>query len=273
MNAPDAERSTAFGQFQDARISDAFSPAFRSGDSFASLRFVLPVLFRQPILRDVIRSFRPRGTAMNGNAMISCPQCHNSMAFDVSLAGRSVACPHCTYAFVMPGPAAAPAMATPVAAAAMPAYSSVAASRFRPSTSIWDVFDFKFEKYLTPWIIRVTWIAALIVTGLTISLYTFVLVASFVPKNSTPQTASSQEGSSASEPRSRLAIERLMPDGLSGDDRGDSNAQTILLNVFTWVSMTIAVLVSLLWIRVLLEMMIVLFNMATSLASIDRKIK
>ena len=45
-------------------------------------------------------------------------------------------------------------------------FESVRGSQFVSSTSPLDIFDWRFKKYLTPWILRVSWLIVLLVAAL-----------------------------------------------------------------------------------------------------------
>jgi hypothetical protein len=138
-------------------------------------------------------------------------------------------------------------------------YSQAARRTFRESTSWFDVFDWKFEKYLTPWIIRLTWIATLGVSALWIVGILILTVMSLAPEV-TAGTASKrnrERGDSEIEYEIRapkVNMERM---------------QRPIIAICSAATACIGVLIGLLWTRVILECAIVLFNMANSLTNIE----
>jgi hypothetical protein len=130
-------------------------------------------------------------------------------------------------------------------------YRSAALRTMSESKSPLDLFDWKFEKYLTPWIVRFTWLAVLIVTGLWLTFVGLSFILSFFP-----------ELAFSSSPFSRSP--RI---GISDDPW----LWLLIFRVIGLCTTLIATIVSLLWTRVLLESAIVIFNIAKSLASIDEK--
>lgn len=94
--------------------------------------------------------------------LIACPQCGQHMTFAADLAGRRVTCAHCRRQFTMPGVGQPAATLLP-----RPAGVPAAAHASRPrdpsffETICW-LLDLRFERYLTPWIIRISWILVLL---------------------------------------------------------------------------------------------------------------
>lgn len=153
-----------------------------------------------------------------------------------------------------PLPAAAPPLPTAVqvAAAVPPAnsqfpagqstYRKAVSKRFESSNSILDVFDWKFERYVTPLIIRITWI--IVVAGFLCAFVYFMIG---------PEVwASIGSGSSSSTPGTGFRI----PDWM------------IIIAVRVVQAMTMVIM--LLWIRVILESMIVIFNIARGISNIEK---
>lgn len=135
--------------------------------------------------------------------------------------------------------------------------------RFQPATSWLDLFDWKFEKYLTRWIVRATWIACLVlaaVWSVLILLGTFAVwmpepdfSQTSIPQQSFPQTGSPRSDIEPSYPTiSPLLIARIT-------------------TTATLLSTLVVVGIILLWIRVFLESVIVLYNIAATLTTIDKK--
>src|SRR4051794_9122185 len=109
-------------------------------------------------------------------ANVICPHCNHSLAYVPTLAGQQVRCSACGNQFVMSSPDEPPAP-PPVTAApdpsrfaeqpvTLPRRSLAERGGFEPARSILDVFDFRFERYVTPIILRFTWILALLLAAL-----------------------------------------------------------------------------------------------------------
>jgi hypothetical protein len=185
-----------------------------------------------------------------------CPNCKAQMTFDPALAGQAVACPYCAAQFVMYGGQPTPSVPTQSIS-----FSSVAAARFSKPSSFFDIFDFRFRMYLTPWIVRLTWIVVLALSVVALLGITLEFIAESIPESPKKETANSQPF--------EFQGERLRPT--------QPPPKVFWLKVFWRILSTVAqmigVVASVLWTRVLLEIMIVIFNIAQSLASIDKKIK
>lgn len=136
-------------------------------------------------------------------------------------------------------------------------------AHFSSSTSIFDIFDWQFKKYLTPWILRITWAIVLAVAPFVLLLLLIQIVGIWLPDFQWSGT-----------------------DGSIADDRMRRMETTASAEPFLpfWFRIRVAgtayqiariagMAVSILWIRVLLELAIVLFNIATTLSSIDLGIK
>src|SRR5262245_22993083 len=101
---------------------------------------------------------------------IECPQCRAPIATVPELAGQTVSCPHCGASFVMPGISAVPQPPPPPPLAFNPSPLAPAPRQnlpyrvgFKPSNSLFDIFDIHFEKYVTPLIAKITWILTLVI--------------------------------------------------------------------------------------------------------------
>jgi len=132
---------------------------------------------------------------------------------------------------------------------------SAALRTFKESNSPLDLFDWKFEKYLTPWIVRFTWLAVLALTSLWLTLVLISTVASFMPVEA-PR-------------RPSMDFEFRSPQDVIPGNAWLWSAIFRIVGVGTAVAFTI---LWLLWVRVLLESAIVIFNIAKTLASIDEKV-
>lgn len=159
---------------------------------------------------------------------------------------------------ITPPPIQEPAPSGPVAPIEWPQIVSTAVKRrFQPSNSWLDVFDWKFEKYLTPWIVRLTWVLALVLAAISI-----ILTARAVFVGSVSDLLPKQRASPP--PRIEQKWEFQVPEKVS-------EPPMVFYRVLGFVLGVVVTIVGLLWLRVILETVIVLFNIARSLASIDRK--
>ncbi len=188
---------------------------------------------------------------------IACPGCRAELTIDASMAGRRVQCPSCSHQFVIPGgerppqiPVSGPQIPSAPPFSPPPAsYSSVASKRFKQSESIFDIIlDFRFEKYVTPWIVRITWAVVLVIGAIVLLLQIGGDISSLLPDS---QSVGSGQPNFNVRSSGQLTY-RLYQIG------------AVLLRYSS-------LFIGLLWIRVALETMIVIFHIAQSLASIDRK--
>jgi hypothetical protein len=130
--------------------------------------------------------------------------------------------------------------------------------RFKPATSWLDIFDWRFEKYLTPWIVRITWLVCLAVASIWLASILFFTLRSWLPERD------------SSEPPRQV----LRPPSQTFEERSSFPPMWLTSRVASTIAgFTGAcfVVIVVLWIRVLLETAIVLFNIATTLTSIDEK--
>jgi len=121
-------------------------------------------------------------------------------------------------------------------------YRKAVSQRFESSNSILDLFDWKFEKYITPLIIRITWI--IVVAGF-LCAFVFFMIGPEV-------WARIGSDSSSSSPGTGFRI----PDWM------------IIIAVRVVQAMVMVIM--LLWIRVILESMIVIFNIARGISNIEK---
>lgn len=207
-------------------------------------------------------------------SQLPCPHCRGVVEYVRELAGKPVACPHCGKQFTLP-PSTSTAAPVPAVKVRRGSASGLA-DRHRPSmtaaTSWFDLFDFKFEKYLTPWIIRLTWAVALVVSAVWLAMLLFGVVWTLIPSAAEANLSQTQlraeqeltspglEAPETESPRSRLKWRPLkLP------------PQVVLATAMALTTI-IAIMVCLLWVRVFLETVIVVFNIATTLKDIERKL-
>jgi hypothetical protein len=133
-----------------------------------------------------------------------------------------------------------------------------------PSIGIAGFFDLTFERYITPWVVRVTWVSALVLSALWAVVLVTVLGASVLTEDADTQTSSQRPGATHTE-------FRLPSVGSSTSSPSSSrvSAKGIAYKVASIASIVCGVILFLLWIRVALETIIVVFNIATTLTSIE----
>lgn len=131
------------------------------------------------------------------------------------------------------------------------------------ATSLKDIFDFKFEKYVTPLIVRATWIMAIVVSGLWLVYFILSLLLWPYFQNS------GNQGTGYVDRAGMNDGERSFVDdpGFVGTAIG-----LIVLYGVSIVAAIVGVAFALLWLRVALETVIVIFNMASTLADIRDRI-
>jgi hypothetical protein len=133
---------------------------------------------------------------------------------------------------------------------------------------MFNIFDWRFKKYLTPWILRVTWVFILFVTALWVAGNLFDILSSWLP-----------EMDWASNER---AIDRRDIPGDLGPAKpvlprwliewmircGSTIARTMF-----GIAKIAAGAIMLLLLRVVFEVAIVLFNIATTLTTIETDLR
>ena len=136
-------------------------------------------------------------------------------------------------------------------------------AHFSSSTSVLDIFDWQFKKYLTPWILRITWAIVLVVAPFLLLLFLIQIVGIWLPEFQWSDTDGSGAVDRMRRMETSVPAEPFLPFWFRIRVAG-----TIIQ--FARIA---GIAVSILWIRVLLELAIVLFNIATTLSSIDLGIK
>lgn len=136
-------------------------------------------------------------------------------------------------------------------------YQRMIANRFQTASGLLDIFDWKFEKYVTPIIVRFTWVVCVLLAALVIVLILLVLVLVLAPE--LPVQGVADTPSNFNRPSEYRFVQ--MPTWF-----------TRRVFAIGWaVGSAVGIALSLLWTRALLETLIVVFNIASSLSSIDRK--
>lgn len=148
------------------------------------------------------------------------------------------------------------------------------------------LLDFRLQYYLTPWIIRAAWMLALVFAGCQLLLLTVMLIsysgiasepdhqpsaAGAVPFQWPPEGAAVENMPDFG--RGRAAREAPAPANPAIASRTADSVRAISLRLAIWLLGIWFVLMGLLTIRVICELVIVIFNIADSLMAIDRNTK
>jgi hypothetical protein len=134
-------------------------------------------------------------------------------------------------------------------------FESVKRSHFTSPESVLDIFDWKFKKYLTPWILRITWAIVLCIAPLFIAVQLLQIIGIWLPDLSWAADA-------------RPDVNVRVPQGTSGPLLPWWFQVRVARSVWQVASIA-GTAIAMLWIRVFLEIAIVLFNIATTLTSIE----
>ena len=152
-------------------------------------------------------------------------------------------------------------IATSAVGAVRSQFDAVRNTQFASSTSILDIFDWRFKKYLTPWILRVTWLIVLFVAALWVIYQLFNFLAAWLPE---VRWDTGMNVTDLADARNREpAAEPMLPFWF----------KIRLFNSLLAITKIAVTAIVMLWIRVAFEMAIVLFNIATTLTGIENQIK
>jgi hypothetical protein len=171
-----------------------------------------------------------------------------------------------------------PAVAKPYAPpppsvpAVVPRTAAVRQAASAAPRRVLQLLDWKFERYLTPWIVRATWIICVTLACLWIVVILGGLVYSWLPK---PERSVSLQ--SAEDLLNNLEnLNSLEALGQLGGDRGGGLLPGWMTSRLTSLLMAVtaicAVVLGVLWTRALLECVAVFFNMARTLTSIEDRL-
>lgn len=122
---------------------------------------------------------------------------------------------------------------------------------YSEARSVADFFDFRFHRYLTPWIVRISWMIVLLLAvgwGLLIS---YAYVSSLLDNSGQGAEVSNAFG--------------------SADRPGNVFGSPFFLKTGVFLTGMTAVLLSVLWIRVLFELIILGFSIGNSLRAIRER--
>jgi Zn-finger nucleic acid-binding protein len=147
-------------------------------------------------------------------------------------------------------------------------FEAVRKSQFASSSSYLDIFDWQFKKYLTPWILRVTWVLVLVAAGLWVIGNLFEIISYWLP--AMEWGAEEAPAMARGIPREVKPAEPMLPLWLIRlvAKFGNSVAGTLY-----GIVKIAAGAIALLLLRVVFEVAIVLFNIATTLTTIEKDIK
>ncbi len=150
------------------------------------------------------------------------------------------------------------------------------------------LLDFRLQYYLTPWIIRAAWMLALLFAACQLLLLTVMLIsysgiasepdhqppgARAVPFQWPPEGAAAENMPDFGRGRPRAAREAPAPANPPIASRTADSVRAISLRLALWLLGIWFVVMGLLTIRVICELVIVIFNIADSLMAIDRNTK
>jgi hypothetical protein len=203
--------------------------------------------------------------------MSKCPHCHQ--VIDCKGLAGVVECPCCKKRFRI-----SPAQTTPLVTAQLPEPASTLPEEFhftldspgslsrqslnrrKKPKPWWDFFDLGFHHYLTPIIIKVIWALCLGLAVLTLASAGFFAIGSMIPESKAQSRTSNSQYDSPPTFRPPTHPSALEEAG-----------SLLLYRVLGWIGLAIVIAITLLVVRVVCESIIVLFNIAESLASIDKK--
>jgi hypothetical protein len=104
------------------------------------------------------------------------------------------------------------------------------------------MFDPTFSKYVTPWIIRVTWTIVLLLVAYSLILYAFDDLGEAIGWNFSPP----------------------------GTEAPNAKAREVVQLIYKWVLRVSIAVLALLWTRVWLETCIVIFDISSTLKQISK---
>ena len=132
--------------------------------------------------------------------------------------------------------------------------------QFMPATSWLDLFDWQFKKYLTPLIVRLTWVVVLVMASLALVGLAVVACTSWLPEAETQW----------------ISPDTNVPSGPTYELTWPALPRWLTLRLVmtaTLLFQAVGIMVFVLWIRVVLESVIVLFNISMTLTSIEQTLE
>ncbi len=144
------------------------------------------------------------------------------------------------------------------------------------AATIWRLCDFKFKRYLTPWIIRVTWLCVLLLVAVWFLLLSGSTVLSWLATESSSREQPSLDTSSLDGLLDQLDGQSLLGSSLLGGSAKQRPGFIGSVERFAWKSAQIftavvSMFLFVLWSRAMLEMVVVIFDISETLKRIDSK--
>ncbi len=174
------------------------------------------------------------------------------------------------------GPPVAPPI-TPQPSTDKPEFESAALDAARKSApGFFRLLDVRFKHYLTPAIIRFTWVCVLIMSALWMLFLLIGFVASLIPSGDSPTASSSSiDLDAVMQGDGDLgSLTSLLGGSLSGTPKEPTFFQSVksfAFKLLMFASLLVGLILTVLWCRVMFETIIVVFDISNSLKSIDRK--
>ena len=196
-----------------------------------------------------------------------CPHCGKSIQAKPELAGKQLACPNCKKMVTVPfpekedSPSAIPIPPPPPVVVKIVTEPTIQRRHLGKTPENWlAIFDWRFEYYLTPWIIRAIWILFLLLVACLILVNTIDLVWSMLPNLSSAKTNSDSVGP-------MVRTELNWPTSPSKPTWVTVRLTKILIYAASIVGSTIGILLT----RMILELLIVVFRIAEDIGVLRRK--
>ncbi|MGI9518460.1 MAG: DUF4282 domain-containing protein [Pirellulaceae bacterium] len=233
---------------------------------------------------------------------IQCTACNKTLRLPPGFTGSKAKCPACGVLFSVsatgspqapvepspqpPEPEPEPESQAPVAPPIPPASAPVKpefeieSSTIRTSQPsslrLASLLDVRFTHYLTPAIIRFTWVCVLIMSALWMLFLMIGFFASMLPSGAEPSTsASSIDLDAVMNGDGDLgSLTSLLGSSLTGGQKEQTFFQSVksfAFKLLAFLSLLVGLVLSVLWCRVMFETIIVVFDISNSLKSIDRK--
>lgn len=211
---------------------------------------------------------------------LACPHCGKQFSWHTKYAGKTVRCSNCQQPFQIPQSqlsASASTHATadkrssaggtsigPEIGLDLPDASSEAKLRLQHTDrlSFWQLFDFRFEHYLTPYIIRFYWMCALAVAA--------IMVAAFLV-DSVIALGTNNEGSGRA--TAEAEVEALFDYKLPGRSQNKYSVRSFIMRVVWQCRIVPIVVFGLTSMRLACEFGIVAFNISNSLKVIEQRMR
>lgn len=206
--------------------------------------------------------------------MSKCPHCHQ--AVDCTGLRGVVECPYCRKQFTctptQPTPTVAKQLPNATAAPSDPfdftSDSPVSSTRRfmhkkKKPKGLWDFIDLGFHHYLTPIIVKIIWGLCLALAALGLAVAALFLIHSMLPEEASHASSYENSGPTTNSRPSRRTS--------SQPSVVEEKTMELVYKILSWIGLAVITVIILLVVRVICESIIVLFNIAESLVSIDKK--